>query len=412
MFLVGAILSAAWAGATVVPTREVAGGETLRAADVEWVNWPDELADPDLIADPDAVVGRVARTALLPGEPLREARLYPRGHAGYAQSRRLVTLPLARPSSAWGPGTHVDLMGVDAPLPCVVAQRGRVLEGLRGDALIRDGGVPAEALRLALPLHDAARLEHEVASGRLPIPIARSDDDEALASLPRCDVLAADRVDLPPGGWAVRVDPPATEIRVDAPERLDVVSMGDASWWHLLSRGDGPRQLVFERGEGDPVLLDVVPVPATGAAGRLNVPVAGALVLPLGAEVVYAHAEPAGAVEVVRHGHHLMIVGRTPASVEVTVRAAEAAPRMWTVDVIEGWPTSREPELVVRAGRTRAVRLDQLTAEARVATTAVAEVLPPRGRTIRVKGLHVGRTTLALFGEDGTVLTLRVVVVP
>ena len=63
----------------VVAAREVTAGKVLEPADLQEQLWPKDLIPAGSSTEADPLVGRVVRASLVPGIPIFEAGLLPRG---------------------------------------------------------------------------------------------------------------------------------------------------------------------------------------------------------------------------------------------------------------------------------------------------------------------------------------------
>lgn len=132
----GARQQEAW-GSTeelVVVARAVPAGRALVDDDVERRQVPEALVPAGaLVAQPDRelhVVGRIAATALVPGEILVADRLAPEGFEegrGTGPEGRVVAIPLDLPAPPLATGDRVDLIAGGQGRVEVVAERSEVV---------------------------------------------------------------------------------------------------------------------------------------------------------------------------------------------------------------------------------------------------------------------------------------------
>ena len=107
----------------LVAARDIPAGKRISETDLEWQDWPETQA-PNLIrkdSQPDAIErfkGRVSRTALFGGEPIRETKLVESGSGGFLsailpQGKLASSAPVSPETGAGGfilPNDRVDVI--------------------------------------------------------------------------------------------------------------------------------------------------------------------------------------------------------------------------------------------------------------------------------------------------------------
>jgi pilus assembly protein CpaB len=107
----------------LVAAREIPAGKRITENDLEWQDWPDTGAANLITQDsrPEAMqdfVGRVSRSALFGGEPVRESKLVESGSGGYLSAilpkgRLATSTPVSPETGAGGfilPNDRVDVI--------------------------------------------------------------------------------------------------------------------------------------------------------------------------------------------------------------------------------------------------------------------------------------------------------------
>lgn len=106
----------------LVSLRDITRGERITVEDTEWITWPKKAVQPHFITDENAdkreeLIGAVARTLIVVGEPMVERKLVVAGSSGLmaailAPGMRAVTLRVSPETSSGGfilPGDRVDI---------------------------------------------------------------------------------------------------------------------------------------------------------------------------------------------------------------------------------------------------------------------------------------------------------------
>lgn len=108
----------------MVASNNITAGEPLTPASVRWQTWPKSSLDGTLIthdASPDlaaTVTGTVARTSMIAGEPITEAKFVHAGAAGFLAAKltpgmRAISISISTESGAGGfilPNDRVDIL--------------------------------------------------------------------------------------------------------------------------------------------------------------------------------------------------------------------------------------------------------------------------------------------------------------
>lgn len=106
----------------LVADRDMQRGERLTADSVKWLEWPDKALSPSFITeatggDPEQIAQTVARTAMVAGEPITEAKVVRAGSSGLlaavlAPGMRAVAMRITPETAVAGfilPGDRVDV---------------------------------------------------------------------------------------------------------------------------------------------------------------------------------------------------------------------------------------------------------------------------------------------------------------
>ena len=103
----------------IVATDTLHRGQTLTEETLELVDWPEDLVPAESFSQFEEVVGRMALTSIMPGEPLFHNKLSERGARGFAASlieegMRAYTIQTSGPGSSVAglvrPGDYVDVL--------------------------------------------------------------------------------------------------------------------------------------------------------------------------------------------------------------------------------------------------------------------------------------------------------------
>ncbi len=106
----------------LISTRDITRGERLSAEDTRWVAWPKKSVQPTFITDEaperrEALAEAVARTLIVMGEPIVDAKVVKAGNSGLmaaiiAPGMRAVTMRVSPETASGGfilPGDRVDV---------------------------------------------------------------------------------------------------------------------------------------------------------------------------------------------------------------------------------------------------------------------------------------------------------------
>jgi len=202
VLLVPAVSGGAGAGssgptvAVVVAAKPIGRGQSLAADDVSLASWPISLAPVGTFQRTTQPAGRIALTALAPGEAVTETRLA-RVRAGpvaslVPQGLRALAVPSTLPVGTVVAGDHVDVLATypgDVPRTETVADDVEVLMvlgpggtaasttdvGLDAAASTMGGG--STTLVLLVPEAEQGRLASARALANLEVTIAPADED-------------------------------------------------------------------------------------------------------------------------------------------------------------------------------------------------------------------------------------------
>lgn len=106
----------------LVATRDIQRGERLALEDTNWITWPKKAVQPNFITDDNAarreeIASTVARSLIVSGEPIVDAKVVAAGNSGLmaailSPGMRAVTLRVSPETSSGGfilPGDRVDI---------------------------------------------------------------------------------------------------------------------------------------------------------------------------------------------------------------------------------------------------------------------------------------------------------------
>jgi pilus assembly protein CpaB len=124
----------------LVATRDIQRGERLSLDDTNWVAWPKKAIQPSFITDANAeqreeLTEAVARSLIVVGEPLVNAKVVKAGHSGLmaaiiAPGQRAVTMRVSPETASGGfilPGDRVDILNTDGNRTQLLFEEVRVL---------------------------------------------------------------------------------------------------------------------------------------------------------------------------------------------------------------------------------------------------------------------------------------------
>ncbi len=124
----------------LVSTRDIQRGERLALEDTNWVAWPKKAIQPTFITDAhseqrEELTQAVARSLIVTGEPLVNAKVVKAGHSGLmaaiiAPGQRAVTMRVSPETASGGfvlPGDRVDIFNTDGDRTQVLFEEVRVL---------------------------------------------------------------------------------------------------------------------------------------------------------------------------------------------------------------------------------------------------------------------------------------------
>jgi pilus assembly protein CpaB len=107
----------------LVSTRDITRGERLTLEDTRWISWPKKAVQPTFITDAtpdkrDSLTKAVARSLIVTGEPLVDAKVVKAGNSGLMAAiigpgMRAVTMRVSPETASGGfilPGDHVDIL--------------------------------------------------------------------------------------------------------------------------------------------------------------------------------------------------------------------------------------------------------------------------------------------------------------
>jgi pilus assembly protein CpaB len=179
----------------VVAAKDIPLGSSIASSALKVVEWPQANALPGSFQDTKALEGRVAKTTVVAGEPIIEAKLAPRGASGglaasISSGRRAITVKVNEVVGVAGfalPGNFVDvLVNVkeldDKPVSKIVLERILVL-AIAQEAS-RDDNKPkvVNAVTLEVTPEQAERLDLARNIGTLSLVLRNQVDTEALAT--------------------------------------------------------------------------------------------------------------------------------------------------------------------------------------------------------------------------------------
>lgn len=198
----------------VVAAKDIPLGSLITSSSLKAVDWPQANALPGSFQETKALEGRVAKTTIVLGEPVIEAKLAPRGASGglaasIGSGRRAITVKVNEVVGVAGfalPGNYVDVLVNfkeidDKPVSKIVLERILVL-AIAQEAS-RDDNKPkvVNAVTLEVTPEQAEKLDLARSIGTLSLVLRNQVDTEALATkgvrptelLSLNDLRAADR---------------------------------------------------------------------------------------------------------------------------------------------------------------------------------------------------------------------------
>jgi pilus assembly protein CpaB len=179
----------------VVAAKDIPLGSLISSSSVKVVDWPQANALPGSFQDTKTLEGRVAKTTIVMGEPLIEAKLAPRGASGglaasISSGRRAITVKVNEVVGVAGfalPGNFVDVLVNfkevdDKPVSKIVLERILVL-AIAQEAS-RDDNKPkvVNAVTLEVTPEQAEKLDLARSIGTLSLVLRNQVDTEALAT--------------------------------------------------------------------------------------------------------------------------------------------------------------------------------------------------------------------------------------
>jgi pilus assembly protein CpaB len=180
----------------VVAAKDIPLGSSIASSALKVVDWPQANALPGSFHDAKALEGRVAKTTIVLGEPVIEAKLAPRGASGglaasISSGRRAITVKVNEVVGVAGfalPGNYVDVlvnvkeMDDRPPVSKIVLERILVL-AIAQEAS-RDDNKPkvVNAVTLEVTPEQAEKLDLARSIGALSLVLRNQVDTEALAT--------------------------------------------------------------------------------------------------------------------------------------------------------------------------------------------------------------------------------------
>jgi len=229
------------------------------------------------------------------------------------------------------------------------------------------------------------------------------------AALAPCDGLPrVHPIDAPLHGAAIGLSRPAAQVPT-ARGVAAVVPLGPPDWWIVVPDpacpAPCPAEVAFPGDErAAPTLFSIHRAAAAGSAPvDVHIPPGGAAILQVGPDAAWWFPEESLEVAQVRDA----LLVSSPGAVDVVgfVRIASGPPRAVRLAAQGGWGRTPggTPEVAVRAGRKRGLRVDVTPLQHWVADPDVLTV-SRRGARLRLTGGTPGRTHLVL--DDGAGLRL------
>jgi pilus assembly protein CpaB len=179
----------------VVAAKDIPLGSLITSSSLKVVDWPQANALPGSFQETKALEGRVARTTIVLGEPVIEAKLAPRGASGglaasISSGRRAITVKVNEVVGVAGfalPGNYVDVLvnfkeNEEKPVSKIVLERILVL-AIAQEAS-RDDNKPkvVNAVTLEVTPEQAERLDLARSIGTLSLVLRNQVDTDALST--------------------------------------------------------------------------------------------------------------------------------------------------------------------------------------------------------------------------------------
>lgn len=180
----------------VVMAGAIEAGLPLAANQLQVLNWPGSTAPQGAFDKPDAVVGRVVRQAMVPGEPVLETRLAPGDAKGglsatLSPGKRAITVRVNDVIGVAGfalPGTYVDVLvsardSQNNPFSKTVLERVRILAAAQ--EMVSDPATPkvVNAVTLELTPAESERLDLARSVGTLSLSLRNELDRTPMPSV-------------------------------------------------------------------------------------------------------------------------------------------------------------------------------------------------------------------------------------
>lgn len=197
--LIAALLVFKWVGlgnnqsgpAVVIAANNVQPGSPLDPSVLKAVPWPGGVVPPESFSDPQKLVGRIARQAIVMGEPILESKLAPADSRGGLSStilpgKRAITVRVNDVVGVAGfalPGSFVDILlsardPAGQPFSKVVLSRVKVLAVAQETASDPNKPKVVNAVTLELTPEESEQLDLARTIGSLSL-VLRNELDQA-----------------------------------------------------------------------------------------------------------------------------------------------------------------------------------------------------------------------------------------
>ncbi len=179
----------------VIVDHDIVAGRAIAETHVKAIHWPASVVPHDSFTQTSAVVGRIARVAMVPGEPVLGAKLAPEHATGGLSSiipegKRAITVLVNEVVAVAGfalPGSYVDVLvsGKDSEQQVfsrTVLSRIKVLAVAQDTSADPDKPKVVNAVTLELTPHESEKLDLARNIGKLSLVLRNEFDTREINS--------------------------------------------------------------------------------------------------------------------------------------------------------------------------------------------------------------------------------------